>query len=109
MTGISVADHVRNPSGLFKDSFRAILHCVHSVCYLWLFKTLPLSRYSAGVFIFVPTYIHMISPQKEESSEGSQSTPAISSVSSLARDAPRCFRVVPALVIKSSSGEEFRN
>ena len=54
MTGVSVADYVRNPSGLFKDLFREIPHCVHFVFYLCLFKTLPLSRYSAGVFIFVP-------------------------------------------------------
>ena len=40
--GVSVADHVRNPSGLFKDPFREIPHYVHYVCYLCLFKILPL-------------------------------------------------------------------
>ena len=48
--------------------FHIVCHCVLLVC--GLFKTLPLCRYFAGAFIFVPAYVHMISPQKEASGEG---------------------------------------
>ena len=71
MTGVSVADHVRNPLVYLKTHLGQLCidcHCVLPVC--GLFKTLPLSRYYAGVFTFVLAYVQMISPQKEASREG---------------------------------------
>ena len=71
MTGVSVADHVRNPLVYLKTRLRQfciVFHCVLLVC--GLFKTLTLRIYFIGVFIFVPAYVQMISPQKEATGEG---------------------------------------
>ena len=72
MTGISMADHVRNPSGLFNNPLRVILHHVSLCATCACLKSYLRSKYFAGVFTFLLAHFPIPhgSPQKEASREG---------------------------------------